>query len=161
MPFSNSWEVWISLHPVQKMHMITWWPAACKRDSWWQKNEGRNGEQRRRGGKEGGVNGNVAAAQWNYINLSECIWSLAFDRNRDGRMWPKEGNAAVRKCKTATWRAADVLWFRARPKRRLFVMPKYSSGKGIALWYFEPAAVTHVVASGHAGLVRVWLMVMM
>lgn len=79
-----------------------------ERDARWQKNEGRNREHRRRGQKGGGVNGNVAEAQWNYINLSKCIWSLAFDRNRDGRMWPREGNAAVKKCNTMMWLATDV-----------------------------------------------------
>lgn len=109
------------------------------------------------GGEEEGWNGSVATAQWNYINLSECIWSWAFDRNGDGRMRWRE----ARKCYAVMWLAADVFWLCARPEHWLFVMPKYSGGKGTALWYFQRAAVTHVVAPGHAGLVRVWLMVMM
>lgn len=74
------------------------------------------------------------------------------------------GDGEARMCYTTAvtmWLATDVLWFRARLEHWLFVMPEYGSGKGTALWYFQPTAVTHVVASGHAGLVRAWLMVMM
>lgn len=41
-------------------------------------------EWRGAGGAEGRGGVTMAKGQWNYINLSECIWSLAFDRNREG-----------------------------------------------------------------------------
>lgn len=154
MPLSNSWKVWISPHFVQKMHMFTWWPIVKVRCMVIESTGGEAGEKE-------GWNGNVAEAQRNCINLSECICSWAFDRNGDGRMWSREGDAYVRKCNNIKWLATEVLWFCPRPEHWLFVMPKYSRGKGIALRYFQPAVVKHVVASGHAGLVRVWLMVMM
>lgn len=161
MPFSNSWEVWISLRLVEKMHMFTWRPIVRKKDAWWQRKGERDREHRRRGGRGGRVKwkryqGTMELYKSKQVHLIMGSWQKQGWKNVVER-----ADAEVRKCNAMMWLAIDVLRFRARPEHCLFVMPKYSGGKGIALWYFQPAAVTHVVAPGHAGLVRVWLMVMM
>lgn len=106
MPFSNSWEVLITLSCRENAYVHL--TSRSDRDAWWQRNGGRDREHRRRGGSRVGVEWKRAEAQWNYINLRKCIWSWAFDRSRDGRMWSREGMQEERKCNTMMWLATDV-----------------------------------------------------
>lgn len=85
----------------------------------------------------GGWNGNMAKGQWNSINLSECIWSWAFDRNREGRMRPREGKQGGGGSVTP-W--CDSLWtfcdFVHVQKNCLFVMPKVQRWQGYSAVIF-------------------------